>query len=416
FAFQTAAHNWRLIGLEITQAPGLHDYALIETDNSATTVANLVSYLIIDRCYIHGTASGAVRRGVSFQVASGAIVDSDIREMHDQTASPGQGSDSQAVGVWTSPGPLLIQNNFLSAASENMLFGGNDPSVANMVPSDITIVGNHYWKDFTAWYGNGYVVKNLQEFKNAQRVLLDGNVIEYSWGDAQVGFAVLLTVRNQNGACTWCVVQDMTVTHNLIQHAASGIETTGSDDANISLPDNRILIQNNVLTDINGTTWNGDGRGLLSLSDGGLAGLHADNITVDHNSIFANVAFLYFGDSGKIANYQLTNNLGAYGNYGLIGNAVGSGSAAFSTYVTNAVYNDLVMLTANGANDGNTWPSGTFWNSTSGAGFLNYSGGNYQLTSGSKYHNAGTDGKDIGVWDWIMLNAETNKALDGTYH
>jgi hypothetical protein len=415
FTFQTAAHNWRLIGLEITQAPGFHDYSLIETDNSATTVANLVSYLIIDRCYIHGTASGAVRRGVSFQVANGAIVDSDIREIHDQNAAPGQGSDSQAVGVWTSPGPLLIQNNFLSAASENMLFGGNDPSVANMVPSDITIVGNHYWKDYAAWYGNGYDVKNLQEFKNAQRVLLDGNVIEYSWGDAQVGFAVLLTVRNQNGACTWCVVQDMTVTHNLIQHAASGIETTGSDDANISLPDNRILIQNDVLTDINSATWNGDGRGIFSLTSGGLAHLSANNITVDHVSIFADAAFLYLGDSGTITNYQITNSIGPYGLYGIFGSNVGTGSLALSTYITNAVYNDLVMLTASGTNDGNTWPSGTFWNSTSGAGFLNYSGENYQLTSSSKYHNAGTDGKDIGVWDWSTLNTETTNALAGRY-
>ena len=411
--FQTAAHNWRLIGLEITQAPGLHDYALIETDNAATAASNLVSYLVIDRCYIHGTASGAVRRGVSFQVASGAIIDSDIRELHDQTAAPGQGSDSQAVGVWTSPGPLLIRNNFLSAASENMLFGGADPSIANMVPSDITIVGNHYWKDYAAWYPTGYNVKNLQEFKNAQRVLLDGNVIEYNWGDAQVGFAVLLTVRNQNGACTWCVVQDMTLTHNLIQHAASGIETTGSDDANVSLPENRILVQNNVLADINGTTWNGSGRGILSLTSGGLANLSANNITVDHNSIFATGDFLYLGDSGKIPIYQLTNNMVAYGTYGLFGTGAGIGTAALNTYITNTVYNDNVILTTNGTSDGNTWPSGTFWNSTSGAGFTNYSGGNFQLTSGSKYHNAGTDGKDIGVWDWTTFSAETTSALNG---
>ena len=416
FTFQTAAHNWRLIGLEITQAPGLHDYSLIETDNNVASTGLLVSNLIIDRCYIHGTASGAVRRGVSFQVANGAVVDSDIREFHDQTTTPGQGSDSQAIGVWTSPGPLLIQNNFLSAASENMLFGGADPSVTNMVPSDITIVGNHYWKDYAAWHGKGYVVKNIQEFKNAQRVLLDGNVIEYSWGDAQVGFAILFTVRNQSGGCPWCVVQDMTVTHNLVQHAASGIETTGSDDSNISLPDNRILIQNNVLTDINGTTWNGDGRGILSLTGGGVANQSANNITVDHNSIFATGgSFLYLGDSGKIANYQLTNNLVAYGSYGIFGNAVGSGSAALSTYIANAVYNDLVMLTASGTSDGSSWPSGTFWNSTSGTGFTNYSGGNYQLTSGSTYHNAGTDGHDIGVWDWTTFNTETSNALNGNY-
>jgi Abnormal spindle-like microcephaly-assoc'd, ASPM-SPD-2-Hydin len=410
--FQTAAHNWRLIGLEITEAPGLHNYGLIETDNGATTASNLVSYLIIDRCYIHGTASGAVRRGVSFQVATGAVVDSDIREIHDQTTAPGQGSDSQAIGVWTSPGPLLIRNNFLSAASENVMFGGSTPSISNMVPSDITIVGNHFWKDYAAWHGNGFDVKNLLEFKNAQRVLIQGNVLEYSWGDAQVGFALLFTVRGENGTCTWCTVQDMTTTYNLIQHAASGIETTGADDSSMSLPDSRILIQNNVLMDINGTTWNGDGRGILSLTSGGLANLPANNITVDHNSIFASTVVLYLGDSGKIPTYQFTNNMAAYGLYGIIGGGTGTGSAALSTYITSVVYNDIVMLTASGSSDGNAWPSGTFWNSSSGAGFANYAGGDYQLTGGN-YRNAGTDGKDIGVWDWTTFNTDMTNALNG---
>ena len=251
--FQTAAHNWRLIGLEVTQAAGLHDYALIETDNNATTVGNLVSYVIIDRCYIHGTASGAARRGVSFQVAYGAVIDSDIREIHDQTASPGYGSDSQAIASWSGTGPFLIRNNFLSAASENILFGGATPSIVNLRPSDITVVGNHFWKDYTNWLGAGMGVKNLFELKNSNRVLVDGNVFEYDWGDAQNGIAILFRSMNDTGGCTWCQTADVTFTHNLVEHAGGGFNMDGPDPYQPAIPMDRILIQNNVLIDINGT-------------------------------------------------------------------------------------------------------------------------------------------------------------------
>jgi hypothetical protein len=51
----------------------------------------------------------------------------------------------------------------------------------------------------------------------------------------------------------------------------------------------------------------------------------------------------------------------------------------------------------------------------SGAQFTNFAGGNYQLLSGSPYRKAGTDGNDIGVWDWTALNTEVSNALNGTF-
>ena len=41
-------------------------------------------------------------------------------------------------------GPFLIQNNYLEGAGENVIFGGGDPSIANLVPSDIQILGNTF--------------------------------------------------------------------------------------------------------------------------------------------------------------------------------------------------------------------------------------------------------------------------------
>lgn len=411
--FQTSSHNWRLIGLEITTTVGLHQYSLVETDVAATSTSQFPNYVIVDRCYVHGNVASAVRRGMDLQGPNMAVVDSYFSDMHDQVNPPGRGADSQALVAWCT-GPFLIQNNFLSGASENVMFGGAGCGVTGIEPTDITIVGNWFWKDYTNWLGAGFVVKNLFELKKANRVLVDGNVFDYSWPDGQNGTGILLTPRADG--CSTCGVADITFTHNLVRHVASGLETAGADDSALSLPTNRVLIQNDVFTDVSSATYGGDGRGILSLTGGGFGGgVSANNITVDHNSIFADVAFLVLGDSGTIQSYQITNNIGTYGEYGIIGSGMGTGSAALNTYLPNVVYNDLVMLTASGNSNGATWPSGTFWNTTAGAQFANYAGTTYQLLATSPYHNAGTDGGDIGVWDWSTFNTETNNALAGHY-
>jgi hypothetical protein len=47
--------------------------------------------------------------------------------------------DTQAICGWNGPGPFLIENNYLEAAGENVMFGGSDPSIPHLVPNDITI-------------------------------------------------------------------------------------------------------------------------------------------------------------------------------------------------------------------------------------------------------------------------------------
>src|SRR5207245_844491 len=83
----------------------------------------------------------------------------------------------------------------LSGAGENVMFGGADPSITNLVPADIEIRGIHFFKP-TAWRGVCAAVKNLFELKNARRVLIEGNIFENNWLAAQAGWAVQFTVRN----------------------------------------------------------------------------------------------------------------------------------------------------------------------------------------------------------------------------
>ena len=106
--------------------------------------------------------------------------------------------DSQAIAGWNGPGPFLITNNYLEATGENFLLGDSDPPIYGLVPSDVTFTRNTVSKRVT-WRTQGYAVKNLIELKNAQRVTIDGNVLEYNWSGGQSGHAIMLTPRNQDG-------------------------------------------------------------------------------------------------------------------------------------------------------------------------------------------------------------------------
>ena len=98
--------------------------------------------------------------------------------------------DTQAICGWNGPGPVPIENNYLEAAGENIMFGGTRPGIPNLVPSDITIRRNQLSKPL-AWMAQAWTVKNLLEFKNAQNVLVEGNTIENNWAAGQQGYAIV---------------------------------------------------------------------------------------------------------------------------------------------------------------------------------------------------------------------------------
>jgi hypothetical protein len=416
--FLPQSNHWRLIGLEITTSylsAVNANYNLVSAGLQAdgSTEINVQSQLpadlIFDRVYIHGLSDTNTKRGIEMDGVYIGVVDSYCDEIHYN------GNDSQCFASWNGAGPFLIQNDFIEAGAEDILFGGTDPAIKNLIPSDITIIGNLIQKNLT-WRNEAapyhWVIKNLVEFKNAQRVLLDGNVIQYIWAAGQVGFAVLLTPRNQDGTCSWCSVNDITITHNLIRHASGGTEIAGSDNNDPSLPTARLLIRNNLYDDISNVNWGGHGWAFEIATSAITMSPH--DLTIDHNTLFPDQAFLILGDSGTAQSTEFTNNISSYGHYGIYGTGVGSGTPALATFVPSSLYNDTVLITSTGVRQG-IYPPGTLWSTPAAVQFTNFASGKYQLLSTSPYHNGGTDGRDIGVWDWACLNADSTAALAGDF-
>jgi hypothetical protein len=418
--FQASSNHWRLMGLVITTSyvnMGALVYYLVNF-SALTVQAQLPTYITFDRDMILGLSNMNTTHGIGMDGGYVAIVDSYCDEIH------AVGYDSQCFFSYNGTGPYLIQNNFIEAGAETTMFGGADPAIANLVMSDITYIGNLVQKN-VAWQGEtspyNWVIKNSVEFKNASRVLFDGNVIQYIWVAQQSGYTLLLTPVNQNGTCTWCVISDFTITHNLMQHGANGFGVAGggTDGSGLSQPSTRILIQNDLWTDIGGSTWGGGGYLFQMTMSSGLP--FANHVVWDHDTGFESNRFFYLGASGTSPNNQLTNTIADLAVYGLYGVGTDYGTASLNAYWGTYVYNDNVYTTTS-AIAYYPYPTGSLWaGSVAGVGFTSVTGtdpnlsGNFQLLNTSAYYQAGTDGKDIGVWDWTCFNAETAAALAGTF-
>lgn len=145
---EAGAHHYRLIGLEFTIAPDvMSNSGIIRLgEGNEEDVGMLPHDVIIDRCYVHGQAMADVTRGIALNSARTEIINSRISDIH------GLGFDTQAIGGWNGSGPYTIINNYLEAAGENVMIGGADPKIPDLVPTDIEFRRNHCakplsWRD-----------------------------------------------------------------------------------------------------------------------------------------------------------------------------------------------------------------------------------------------------------------------------
>jgi len=397
-AIRTAAgaHNYMLIGLEVTTAnPATIN--LVQLEGSATqTQEQVPTDILLYRCYIHGTPDGDIRRGVALNGARIAVIGSYFSDFHER------GGDSQAIQGFNGPGPFKIIGNYLEAAGENIMFGGQDPSIPNLVPADIDIRGNHLSKPLSwkvgdpSYAGIPWIVKNLFELKNARRVRVEGNIFEHNWVQAdQDGFAVVFTPRNQDGTAPWSVVEDVTFANNIVRHATAGIIILGWDNFNPSAQTNQILIRNNLFADIGGAAWAGADRTgrLFQLVDG------TADVEIDHNTAFHTenplVATVIVSGRELHTGFVFTNNIVLHNQYGVSGDGtIGNALLTLATYFPSAVFAGNVVV----GGDPAMYPPANFFPATLGAvGFVDYAGGDYRLAPDSAYHDAGTNGEDIGV-------------------
>jgi hypothetical protein len=389
-ATDPGAHHWRLQWLAFEANPGGVGDIITLGDGSFDGQRDLASvphHFILDGLVIRGSATAGQKRAIALNSASTIIQNSDIRDIK------AIGQDSQAICGWNGPGPYLIENNYLEAAGENVMFGGADPAIRDLVPSDITVRSNYMAKPL-AWRAEGspWSVKNLFELKNARRVLIERNIFEHNWVAAQNGYAVLFTPHNQDGGAPWTVVSDVTFRFNIVRHSASGINLLGADYGHRSEQMRRIKVEHNLFYDIGGE-WGGQGSFLQ-------IGNQPAELVFDHNTVLqsGSIMIVYGNGDGRplpIDDLQFTNNLVFHNDTGIFGDGVGIGNAAIVAYMRRETIRRNVIA----GGDASRYPRDNFFPSTAelDAQFVDRRAGDYRLKPSSPYTSAATDGRAVGA-------------------
>jgi hypothetical protein len=514
-ALRTAAgaHHWKLMFLEFPATQnGYYDIITLGAGDSTQTQLSQVPYsLVLDRLYVHGDPALGQKRGIALHSSDTTIINSHIADI--KTV----GQDTQAIGGYNGPGPYLIENNYLEAATENFMLGGSDPTIPNLVPTNVTFRRNYlskplawrnpiiappvnvsaaaaagsgtlaagayayvvvartpagqgniaksspsaevsatipagtvgrvtiswtavagateyrvygrtpatenvYWTTTSPSFtdtgaagtsgtpgtGTKWSVKNIFELKNAQDVVVEGNVFENLWVADQNGFAIVFTPRNSNGGAPWAVVQRVVFRNNLVRHSAGGVNILGTDDTNPSQLTNHLTITGNVWDDL-GTTW-GSGSRAFQVGNGG------DWIAFDHNTIDSTdttVLALYGGavtSPTKITNFSYTNNMSEHRTYGILGDGMAFGLSSISAYIPGSTVTRNVLAGGSASKypAGNFFPTVAAWQ----ADFANFVNGDYHLLPTSAYKKAATDGTDLGA-SIDLVSSEAAIALSG---
>jgi hypothetical protein len=414
------ANHYRFIGIEITREPSSASVATLAGPEPKVAT----DHIIFDRVWIHGTAQSETRRGVGLGGTYMAVVDSFLSDFH--CVALGTCTDSQAVaggGGDLPMGPYKIVNNFLEAAGENILFGGG---AATQTPTDIEIRQNHLFKPLL-WMsgqagfiggtnGKSFIVKNLFELKNAQRVLFDSNVLEYAWGGfSQFGYAVVITPKNQSinevNVCPLCQVTDVTVRYVTISHVAGAFQIANAlaPPAGVALQGQRYSIHDVIADDIDGLKFRGGGifAEISTIPEPLLQSVQINHITAFPPAMLFNVGG---PASVKMPGFVFTNSIVTSGQYPIWS------TGAFG--ISDCAYYDVPITTLNACFTAysfsynaiigtgaqyppSKWPAGNFFHASPAAldfvNFNNGNGGDYRLLPSSPGKAAAGDGLDLGA-------------------
>lgn len=331
-------------GMVFEARPGSHDYALLGLDiapaaGRATVIVQLGTHGVdqdtpdeipmrfkVDRSWIHGAVDQEVQRGIGLNSGATDITNNWITDIH------GKGYDTQAIGGYNGPGPYKIINNYLEGAGENVMFGGAEATVPNLVPSDIEFRQNEVVKPLS-WYVNDpsyagihWTVKNLFELKNARRVVVEGNIFDGNWTDAQAGRAIAFTPRPSDSG-KWAVIEDVLFRHNIVRNVGSGIHFLGADEAPAPTETRlrRIRATNNLFININGPRFGSNGAFATVVHK-------TEDVMIDHNTVVYQTQHIIVTDYEPNTRFTYTANITRHNDFGIFGSGVGIGNPAIAKY------------------------------------------------------------------------------------
>jgi len=432
----TPGDHFRLIGLEITRpVDGKWHNALVNPQYSDN---------ILDRCWIHGDAVDETSHLVEIAPTADriAVIDSYLSDAH-CTAVTGACVEAQDITVTGGGQAIKVFDDFLEASTQSILLGGG---AASTVASDVEIRLNHFFKPLlwnrldASFFGTTFIVKNNLELKEGQRIFVEGNILENTWGGfSQSGANILLTPKNQAGAkgtnlCPICLLSDVTLRYNYVRHGATAVSIGDGESDNHGWPAGSYdySLHDMVFDGMQWAECSGCGYFLSEIGSGydpanpPPSVLH--NVSLNHLTL-VNVGFLApagivsglmemggppAGNSTNtppILNLAWTNSIIATGSSGAYPTGGGATNCAVgektpaaeiaACWAGNSSFAGNVLVVDPSTAATLIWPSGnqiaSSWTAMDFINFNNGDGGNYALTPSSPYKGTALDGLDPGA-------------------
>ena len=364
------AHHYRFIGIEFgPTVDGLYNIIQLGT-GTEESVDQLPHHIEFDRVFIHGDPNLGQRRGIAANGRHIKIENSYISDIKRR------GEESQAIGVWATDGPVEIVNNYLEAAAENILFGGAD-SKLQLVPTDCIVRDNHLNKPIE-WQSTDWVVKNRFEIKHGRNIRVTNNLMTNNWAMGQDGSAVLFTTRLDSGPNV--LIEDIQFSGNILRGSANGFNIWGGEGRG----GRRLTISNNLIYDIGGPKWKSPGH-FMKVSTW-------DGLTIERNTVIqaGNIANAY---DGPVTGFKFHDNIIFENEYGIKGDAMGSGQEVIMKYFSGGSVSNNVIIGANPSRyrEHNFYPV-----AIRQVGFVDPANSDYRLRPDSPFLSKGTGGSRIG--------------------
>jgi hypothetical protein len=393
-ALQTdpGAQYWYLENCDLTNTLSSGDLMRIGTSAAEQdTLAEMPSYFVIDGNRLAGHATNGQRRGIALHSGHTRIVNNDITDIK------AAGTDTQGILGGNGTGPYYIADNLIQATGENVLFGGLDPPIVGVVPTDITITRNTISKPLS-WETEGWQCKNLIEMKSAINVSITFNDFDGNWASAagaRGDFAWFKsTDQNVGGtyACVACEVRNVYFAYNLVTRVAGGFNLHRAAEGT-PVPTTDIVIEQNFI-EINPTVFVNSFAG-----DGKIAGVFAgvDGVEFRNNTFYMPAGAHSVAIDPDIIgvdnlNFVFVNNLWYDYDLGIKGASTGEGTATLTEYFPSGTFAGNLFQT-----NGGTYPAGF-----TGVASLVTNGGYNTVTRlldpASAYKGTGQGGVDPG-WD-----------------
>ena len=270
-------------------------------DNDARTQSRLEDVpqrITLSRC---GTPQHLGKTVFEVNAADVTLFGTAVSDVYDPA-----GSDSKAIAILNTPGPVTVVSAVWSAGSMFALVGGDTMKIPGVIPSDITYVDSTFFRP-AAWRELGQPNRRFKcglEWKTGRRIAVRRCTIDGCPQQAQPeGFAILLT-PTRGGEIVGAVFEDL-----FIRNVSSGFNVNAYDTWGINHTRTTGIEIRRVDLVTNAKELGGHGR--FALLQNGVGTFDCEEVT----AVIDGTALL-MADKGRLERVSFLNGRAVAGKYG----------------------------------------------------------------------------------------------------